>query len=120
MGNTIEYLAVTQASNRANRHANKVAAEAAGKAYSKAYSWDESVYDPDGRSAAITKAENAAEAAREHAFTEAWQPAYDRFLAEEYKRLSPSVASRPSASDVPAGEARTFSEPLSPNSERRF
>ena len=119
MTNNIEYLAVTQAHNRANREANRIGAEAARDAYTAAYEWDDSTYDPEGRDRALTKAENAAEAARERAFSQAWQPLYDTYLAEEFAKLTPA---RPSAATVPAGEARyrDGAGELTQRSARRF
>ena len=117
MGSTIEYLAVTQSHNRANREAARVGAEAAREAYTAAYDWDDLTYDPEARERAITKAENAAEAAREHAFTQAWQPAFDRYLAEAYREYAQPGVAPPREGEATYGPG---AGELTPNSERRF
>jgi hypothetical protein len=118
MSSTIEYQAVTAAHRRAERYSNEKAREAADAARAKVEAeLDPDEYNPEKRALILDRADTAYESAWNMTHGAEWQPAYDKFLAEEYERLSPP---RPSVAGLKEGESRTFGGELTPRSERRF
>jgi hypothetical protein len=120
MSQTVEYLAVTQAHVRADRESARIGAEAAREAYTAAYDFDERTYDPEARDRALTKAENAAERAREAAVSKAWQPLYDAYLREEYAKHAPQQQTRAADRENGVAYYREGAGELSQRSERRY
>jgi hypothetical protein len=118
MGNTIEFDAVTAAHRRAERYANEKAREAADAARAKVEAeLDPNEYNPEKRALILDRADTAYESAWNMTHGAEWQPAYDKFLTEEYERLSPQ---RSSVAGLKEGESLIHGGELSPRSERRF